>query len=113
MLFSIAAPALTMQAAAPEEGEFVIDISEISEEQLENSTIEELQSTLLKAPHKEIESSSESFAYAFTHPQIIYFYLEAVAFIFPFIFLAAVISSFLNTRKSKKTSAHTSGSEQA
>ena len=87
-----------MQSSAPEEGEVVMDLSAISEEQLENSTTEELEKLISSAPQKEIEDSWEGSLYAFSHPQVLYFYLEAAAYIFPFIFLASVASSFLSIR---------------
>ncbi|MGY4532086.1 hypothetical protein ACVW0Y_001202 [Pseudomonas sp. TE3786] len=101
LLFALIAPALTMQVSGPEEGDVVIDMSAISAEQLENATQEELQTMLATVPSKEIESSEESFLYPFTHPQIWYFYLTAVAHILPFIFLAAVSASFLNRKSAK------------
>ncbi|XQE68246.1 hypothetical protein ACOAPY_06600 [Pseudomonas sp. P3C3] len=99
LLLSLAAPGLTMQSAAPEEGEVVMDLSAVSEEQLENAaTEEEFENLISSIPKKEIESSWEGSLYAFSHPQIFYFYLVAAAYIFPFIFLASVASSFLSIR---------------
>ncbi len=92
-----------MQSSGPEEGEVVMDLSAISEEQLENATAEELEKLISNTPKKGIEGSWEGPLYAFSHPQVFYFYLEAAAYMFPFIFLASVASSFLSIRSRSRT----------
>ena len=92
-----------MQSSAPEEGEVVMDLSAISEEQLESSTTEDLEKLISSTPKKEIEGSWEGSLYAFSHPQVLYFYLETAVYMFPFIFLASVASTFLSIRSRSRT----------
>ncbi len=101
VLLALIAPAVTMEMSGPEEGERVVDLSALSQEQFDNASEEEFRQVLASAPHKEIESAEDSFLYPFTHPQILYFYLQAALYLFPFLFLAAICATFWNRKLAK------------
>lgn len=98
LLLAFFAPAVTMEISGPEEGERVVDLSALSEEQFDNASEEEFKLLLANAPHKEIDSAEEEFFYPFTHPQILYFYLQGSLYHFPFLFLASICASFWNRK---------------
>lgn len=96
VVLSVIAPILTLQTFGPEEGDVAYDLAAVPGIDFENSTEQEIAAALEKIPSKTIESSSEAFLYPFTDPSILYVYFLTAAHMFPFVFLAAVFSSFWN-----------------
>lgn len=94
---ALAAPLATMQVGAPAEGETVIDLSSLSAKELASATPDEAARLMQAAPTRTLHGW-ERLRYPFTHPQLANFYFMAAVAIFPFVFLATLIVSFLNTR---------------
>jgi len=96
LMLSLSAPLLTMQVAMPAEDEAVYDLSVVTNEEIARGGVE---TALEASPRRELHGWWERFTYPFTHPQIGYFYLKASIAIFPFVFAAAALASYLNVRR--------------
>lgn len=80
----------------------VIDISEISAQELEEATPEEAELLILeKAELREVTGIADRFGYVFSHPQIWWFYFQAGIAIFCLVLPATIVASLWNVRASR------------
>lgn len=78
--------------------EEVWDLSKIDSEKVVNGSLKEVQEHMESIPTKRL-SFIESVIYPFTHPQILLFFLQGLITWFSAIFVATVLTTYLNINK--------------
>ena len=103
-LISALGPAFTMTMAVPSD-EDLIDISKITEQELEEvSSPEELDALLEEKAdyHRRVSGIVERFSYVMGHPQIRWYYFHTAISLFCLVLPATLVASFWNIRATRQ-----------